>query len=347
MLKFFFIWLSSNKKRLYIYVPLAVTSIILLGLLWILIPFVLSVIASIVLWKSSFLGKGWKTALAATMILVGLTVSGAITPKTTIQQLSESGAPAANNQNFATQNSSVEQPPLSPQEQSDTRVLDSVSRQHDVTLTNIKTALESYKLPVKSGQWQTCVIERINGLSNLQLLTFYDGFKSLSPHASEENGIIWAARRLGCPEPSFKTIPAKTETLYSKSGIGSKELGTVSINDAIEKKDWFLILLWSNNPLNENFGAGTGADGEEIAFRQASWDYGIVNYNETSSIVGTPYLIGFYSPSGSNQEYGEQLLGGNIIRPNRFEYLRVKAPDQASWEVKIERVLEPAKTVIE
>lgn len=213
------------------------------------------------------------------------------------------------------------------------------------TLAKTEQALNSYKLPVKSGKWRSCVVERINALNNIQLLALYELMKSVYP--TEYNQLLVIARKLGCPDPVLKTIPAKTEILYSKSGIGSKELGMISISDTIEKKDWFLLLFWSNSPFNETFGVGTGISGEEIELRKASWEYGIVTYDENATIIGTPYVIGFYSPSGSNQESGEYLLGGNIIRPNRFEYLRVKAPNQASWEVKIEKIVEPARKVVE
>jgi len=329
MLKIFFVWLRSNKKRLYVYVPLAVVGAILLGLLWILIPFVLSVIASIVLWKSSLLGKGWKTALAAAMILAGLTVSGAITPKTTIQQLSKSGAPAANNQNSATQNSPAEQLPHSPQEQSDTRVLDSASRQHDATLTNIKIALESYKLPVKSGRWQTCVVERINGLNNLQLLTFYDWFKSLSPHASEETRLTGVARKLDCPEPVVKTIPAKVELIKSWTGTGAKTLETISNPSS----PWQLTGIWSMT--------------ESIGVTDAETPYGVFLCEpdpryETCSLLAA----GFFNPRTSGNFYGVSDQYGSL----KNFYLKVEpnpSDPNASWSFRLERVLEPAKTVVE
>jgi len=215
-------------------------------------------------------------------------------------------------------------------------------------LEAISASFASYKTPVQSGKWRTCAAERINALSNLQLLSFYEWLRSLSPHSAEITILTAISRKLGCPEPIERTIPAVTETIKSFSGVGSQTLGEVSISDSIEKKDWVLVLSWTNSPLHETFGVGTtGISREEIEMRKASWDYGIVNYDENATITGTPYIIGFYSPSGSNSESGESLLGGNIIRPNRFEYLRVKAPDGAAWEVKIERIIEPARTIVE
>lgn len=329
MLKNFLIWLRSDKKRFYIYVPLAVIGTILLGFLWILIPFVLSIIGSIVLWKSSPLGKGWKTALAATMLLAGLTVSGTITPKTTTQNFSEGGAPIANNQNSDTQTFPAKHLPPSSQNQSDVQVLDSSSKQHDVKLVSIRTALESYKLPVKSGQWQTCVIERINGLNNLQLLTFYDWFKSLSPLASEETRITGVARKLGCPEPVVKNIPAKVELVKSWTGTGAKTLETISN----PPPPWQLTGTWSMK--------------ESIGVTDAEAPYGVFLCEpdpryETCSLLAA----GFFSPRTSGSFYGVSDQYGSL----KDFYLKVEpnpSDQNASWSIRLERVLEPARTIVE
>lgn len=238
-------------------------------------------------------------------------------------------APAINNQNSTTQNSSTEQLPPSPQKQSDTRVLGFPSQRDDATLISIKTALESYKLPVKSGRWQTCVIERINGLNNLQLLTFYDWFKSLSPYASEESRITGAARKLDCPEPIVKTIPAKVELIKSWIGTGAKTLEMIS-NPPLP---WQLTGTWSMK--------------ESIGTTDAEAPYGVFLCEpdpryETCSLL----TAGFFNPRTSGNFYGVSDQHSSL----KDFYLKVEPNSSdlnASWSFKLEKVLEPAKTVVE
>src|SRR3989338_3551771 len=74
----------------------------------------------------------------------------------------------------------------SPTIASDNRFALSNSESRDVkTLNAVRAILVSYKMPIQSGKWQICVVEKINTFNNLQLLSFYEWFKSLSPHSSE------------------------------------------------------------------------------------------------------------------------------------------------------------------
>ncbi len=199
----------------------------------------------------------------------------------------------------------------------------------------------------RSSNWKTCVSGKINNLDNVHLLAFYDWTQGLSPRSSQQTIIASIAQKLGCPQPTFRTIPAQTEIIKSWNGAGSQSLGAVTFDNSIPKAEWFFRLEWSNSPLNENFGKGTGLDGEQIQLRMASWEYGVVDYDENATIVGTPYIIGFNTASGNTQESGETLLGGNIVLPNHFDYLRVKAPSQAKWKATIERIIAPAQVVAE
>lgn len=204
------------------------------------------------------------------------------------------------------------------------------------TYSTIIDKVETYKLPVQSGKWQTCLINQINSLSNIELLQFQHWLFSLSPMMDEEETLVIIARKLNCPEPTIKTIPAKIEILNSWSGTGSKIISSQSFSIQ-ENTNWQMILSWQNSPFNQNF----GTDAEEVAFNRANWEYGLVDYPEEATITGTPIIIGFYSPSGSDSLYKSEWPSG------KFDFLRIQAPNQSSWFLKIENIVEPEKRIIE
>ena len=202
------------------------------------------------------------------------------------------------------------------------------------TYSTVIDKIETYKLPVKSGKWQTCIVNQINSLSNIGLLQFQYWLLSLSsnPMMDEIEITVVIARKLGCPEPTVRTIPAKIEVIKSWQGAGSKNLG--SYTPSID--NWEMKITWQNSPFNEDFG-----NDEFAADRRLLFDYGIVDYEEGASITSSPLISAFYSPSG-NEERGSSYLGYT-----HFDILRVKAPEQVTWEVEVYKIIEPEKTIIE
>lgn len=200
------------------------------------------------------------------------------------------------------------------------------------TYSAVIDKIETYKLPVKSGKWQTCIVNRINSLSNIELLQFQHWLFSLSPYASEATNLVTIARKLGCPEPIVKTITAKIEIIKSWQGTGSKNLGSFTP----DTDNWVMKITWQNSPFNEDFG------NDEFAIeRRLLFDYGIIDYEEGASITSSPLISAFYSPSGSEER------PSNYLGYTHFDVLRVKAPEQATWKVEIYKIIEPAKTLIE
>jgi len=202
------------------------------------------------------------------------------------------------------------------------------------TYSTVIDKIETYKLPVKSGKWQTCIVSQINSLSNIGLLQFQYWLLSLSsnPMMDEIEITVAIACKLGCPEPTVKTIPAKIEIIKSWQGTGSKNLGSFMPNT----DTWTMKITWQNSPFNEDFG------NDEFAIeRRMLFDYGIVDYEEGASITSSPLISAFYSPSG-NEERSSSYLGYT-----HFDILRVKAPEQATWKFEIYKIIEPAKTIIE
>jgi len=202
------------------------------------------------------------------------------------------------------------------------------------TYSTIIDKIETYKLPVKSGKWQTCIVNQINSLSNVGLLQFQYWLLSLSsnPMMDEIEITVAIARKLGCPEPIVKTIPEKIEVLKTWQGTGSKNLGSYTP----DTDNYVMKITWQNSPFNEDFG------NDEFAIdRRLLFDYGIVDYEEGASITGSPLISAFYYPSGSEER------PSNYLGYTHFDILRVKAPDQATWKVEIYKIIEPAKTYIE
>lgn len=200
------------------------------------------------------------------------------------------------------------------------------------TYSTVIDKIETYKLPVKSGVWQTCIIESINALNNVQLLLFQEWLYSLSSYASEETNLVAIARKLGCPEPTITIIPAKIEIIKSWQGTGSKNLSSFTPNTA----EWTMKISWQNSPFNEDFG-----DDEFAIERRMLFDYGIVDYEEGASITSSPLISAFYTPSG-NEERDSGYLGYK-----HFDILRVKAPEQATWKIEIYKIIEPERRIIE
>lgn len=193
----------------------------------------------------------------------------------------------------------------------------------------VKAQITNYKLPTPSGKWQTCVLSRVNSLDNVQLLSFYEWFQSLSPYASEESRTVAIARKLGCPEPIIKSIPAKTELIKSWSGTGPKTLETISD----------VPLPWQVT--------GTWFMKETLGSTDAEAPYGVLlcepnQQYETCSLLAA----GFFSPRTSGNFYG---ASDQYTALERF-YLKIEtnpSDPNSSWAMRLETVLEPAKTVIE
>jgi hypothetical protein len=207
----------------------------------------------------------------------------------------------------------------------------SKSETHDEKSFDVVFAfLNSYKLPLQSGKWRTCVAERINALSNLQLLSFYEWVKSLSSYASELSQLVAISRKLGCPEPVEKTIPAKVELLKSWNGAGAKTLEIVSNIPS----PWQVSGSWSQK--------------ETIGHTDSESPYGIFicdpdeRYEDCSLLAA-----GFFSRRTSGNFYatsdGYDFLKGTF-------YLKIEpnpADPNPSWSIKLEKIIEPAKTIVE
>jgi hypothetical protein len=206
------------------------------------------------------------------------------------------------------------------------------------TLNAVYTQLATYKLPVKFGRWQTCILEKINALNNLQLLTFYDWFKSLSPNASEETRLVSVSRKLDCPEPVEKTIPAITEPMQSFSGVGSKKFGAISFDSG----QWSLSGSWSGGGDFERLSTFTGGEERMIAALDAQRGVFLCDADSLTSHIETCNVLGF----GFDKPSGKFDFSPALTNKGTFT-IKVGAPASSSWNLEFFKIIAPAKIIIE
>lgn len=198
----------------------------------------------------------------------------------------------------------------------------------DPTISSaIKLKIISYEMPAQNGKWQICIINRINSLDNFQLLSFLNWLNSLSPHSSEISQLTGIAKKMNCPSPVEKVIPAKTEIIKSWNGAGAKTLETLTNVPT----PWMLTGSWTQK--------------ESIGEPYAETPYGV--WNCESSFCSL-LADGFWDGRTSGNFYGDSDSGLTTNAQNFYLKIVPNPSDStASWSIQLKKVIELAKTIIE